>query len=336
MKQIWSFLLILTIAFNFAGCSSKTTNQKSEAEIRAEIKAEMEAEQKKNEALKEEEKTKEEKVIGPVNMAIKNYVGEGLERLSKMEVDCKEKYGLSGKEVRETLAIFGEVTNVKIGYIQLFTEGNYSLMEKFDSIKDTQLSIRRASIDDVLITVSFYDKGFREHTVAFTSSHDDLTFIKTEDKAELAVSLEEKYKAKTAYKDRSDLILKSLAEKKFLSSNIFNNIQEKVEEYDGSKFYQVDNEPLGYSFYFYRNTYVDGNAIKYSDDISQIYISPNEGYSSIKNDAKCSFFGIDFDMPIYQARYNMNGPKDSISIELVEDYEEAGKLMGIRISKVRE
>ena len=46
-------------------------------------------------------------------------------------------------------------------------------------------------------------------------------------------------------------------------------------------------------------------------------------------------FGVDFDMPIYQARYNMKAPTGSISIELVEDYEAAGKLMGIRVSKVR-
>lgn len=338
MKRILSVLLTITVVLSFAGCSSKPAGQKSEEEIRAEIKAEMEAEEKKKEELKaelkaemeaeekkkEEEKAKEEKVIGPVNMAIKNYNGEGLERLAKRDVDLKGKYKLSGKEVSETLAIFGEVTNVKIGYIKLFTEGNYALMEKFDSLKDTELTIKRGSGDDALITVSFYDGGLREHTLGFTSSDIDLSFMKVEDKAELTAGLDDKYKAPTAYKDKSDLILKSLglSQKEFESSSTFNNIKEEVDDFDGSKYYQVENDPLGYNFILRKE---HGSNIIY-----EVYITTNEGYDTIKDDVKCSFFGVDFDMSIYQARYNVINPKDNISVELVEHYDEAGKLMGIK------
>lgn len=348
MKQILSFLLMLTIVFTFAGCSSKTSSEKSKeelkAEIKAEMKAEMEAEEKKKEELKaemeaeekkkEEEKIKEEKIIGPVNMAIKNYDGEGLERLSKKEVECKAKYSLDGKTVNETLAIFGEVTNVKIGYIRLFTEGNYGLIEKYDSLKDTQLTIKRGSNPEDLIAVSFYDGGFREHTVAFTSCNGELGFLGAEDKAQLVTNLEEEYSAKTSYKDSSNLILKALAAEKFASSNIFNNVEEKIDEFDGGKYYSVENEPLGYNIDLYKGYYSDGDLVKEGSNVSEIYIRLNEGYGAIKDDVKSSFFGVDFDMHLYQARYNLSIPGDNISIELVEDHEKIGKLMGITVSKI--
>lgn len=340
MKRILSILLALTVILTLVGCSSKPAGQKSEEQIRAELKAEMEAEEKKKEELKaelkaemeaeekkkEEEKAKEEKVIGPVNMAIKNYSGEGLERLTKRGVDLKGKYNLSGKEVIETLAIFGEVTDVKIGYIQLFTEANYALMENYDSLKDTELTIKRGSSDDALITVSFYDGGLKEHTFGFTSSDIDLSFMKVEDKGELAASLDEKHKAPTAYKDKSDLVLKSLglSQKEFESSSTFNNIREEVDDFDGSKYYQVENDPLGYNIVLRKE--------QGSNTVYEVYITANEGYDAIKDDVKCSFFGVDFDMSIYQARYNMVNPKENVSVELVEHYEEAGKLMGIRAS----
>ncbi|MGE4283204.1 MAG: hypothetical protein AB7G87_05725 [Clostridia bacterium] len=346
MKQILCWLLVGTFMFSMlVGCASgkPAASQKSEEQIRAELKAEMEAEEKKKEELKEElkaeleaelkkkeeakEEEQEEQVIGPVNMAIKNYKGEGLERLSKVKAQYKDDNSpYFSKNVLETLAIFGEVTNVKIGYIRMYTEGNYYLLQEFDSLKDTELTIPRSKSDDALITVSFYDKGLKEHIFAFTVVKDHFMSDKTPDKQELVASLDEKYKASTAYKDRSDLVLKSLglSEKAFESSSIFNNFTEQYDDFDGSEFYLVENEPFGYNFVL-KKWYEDTS-------IFEVYISRNDGYTAIKEDAKCSFFGVDFDMPIYQTRYNLKVPQDKIFIDLVEDYEAAEKLGGIRVT----
>ncbi len=103
------------------GCSKNNT--KPDEEMRTEIKAELQAEASiKDEANKKDESNvkpaaetvikqkqyNEDNVIWPENIAIKNYKGDGLETLSKINVKCD-----SGKVV-ETLAIFGEVTNVKV------------------------------------------------------------------------------------------------------------------------------------------------------------------------------------------------------------------------------
>ncbi|WHH60965.1 cell envelope integrity protein TolA [Petroclostridium sp. X23] len=350
MEKNFCWLLVLSILLTFVACSSKTSSQKSEEEIRAEVKAEMEAEaklkeelkaqmkaemeaeQKKQEGEKSDQESKEEKAVGPVNTAIKNYHGEGMERLSKVTAEYKYDNPNNREDVLETLAIFGEVTNVRIGYIRLGTEGNYTLLQEFDALKDTELTIPRSKSNEDMITVAFYDKGLKEHIFAFTVEKDHYLSDKTPDKQELAASLEEKYKAATAYQDKSDLVLQfiGLSEKEFESSSIFNKFTEQIDDFDDSKYYQVENEPLGYSFILTKG-YDNPNDVS----IHKIHITPNEDYSAIKEDAKCSFFGVDFDMAIYQARYNLKTPKDNIFIELVESYERAGELGAINVSVVR-
>lgn len=255
------------------------------------------------------------------NIAIKNYEGKNSERLSKVVADTNDKYvDIKGK-VKDTLAIFGEVTNVKVEYIRLYTEGNQHLLDEFDSLKDTELTIPRDNNDFDLITVSFYDKGLRKHIFAFSSNNgNDFIYCDAKDEQRLSASIEEKYKEATSYKDKSDLVRNSLgiSTKEFLASNNFNNIKEEIDEYSGDEFYRVEDEPFGYKFVFKQ----------FNNKIHSIYIFPNENYKSMKEDAKFSFFGVDFDMSIYQARYNLDKSNDNISIELLES---DGKLTRLSI-----
>jgi len=326
------FVSIIFLAL-LSGCSDDNSSPKTEeqlkSELKAEIQAEMEAEQNtkmpaeqnaEDNGEKSEESKEQEKAVGPTNIAIKNYEGKGLEKLAKIEADTN----VGPRGVQETLAIFGEVTNVKVEKINLNTEANQRLLDKFDSLKNVELAVPRDNDRNKLIAVSFYDKGLRKHVFTFTSSDEkDYIYSDAEGKQKLVDSLDEKYKKSTSYEDQTDLVLRylGLTGQEFLASNNFNSIPKKLDMGFGEIFYRVENEPLGNTIDY---------KIRMDDQIFGVYITPSEQYNSIKDNAKSSFFGVDFDMPIYQARYNLDKPNDEdIFIDLIEKDE---KLVGINIT----
>ncbi len=306
MRKIITLILTLMFALAVVGCEQQTTSQKTEEELKAEIRAEMEAEQK----LKE--------VVGPVNMAILNYEGEGLERLEQIEIDCNENpYDHHFKiGATDRIALFGEVKDVKIGFAEWFTEGNYMPIKEFESLKDTELVIHRSAVVGEMFIISFFDSGMREHTYHLMT--DECYVSEDPDEQKLIAKIDEKDKLPSSYDDAVELFIgyMGMTEDEFNNCNHFANVEIEYGEMEGEPYFHIYNEPLGYNVTLSVSPYGEPT-------IDSIRIEPNDAYTNIKDSAKKSFFGVDFDMSIYGGRYNLNNTRDDIGVSLYENYDES-------------
>lgn len=306
MRKIVALVLTLMFVLAVVGCTQQTTSQKTEEELKAEIRAEMEAEQK----LKE--------VAGPANIAILNYDGEGLERLEQIEIDCNDNAFNHHFKIGATdrIALFGEVKDVKIGFAQWFTEGNYMPIKEFESLKDTELVIHRSAAAEEMFIVSFFDGGMREHTYHLMT--DECFVSEDPDEQQLVAKIEEKDKLPSSYDDAAELFIDyiGMTEDEFNNSNHFANVEIEYGAMEGEPYFHIENEPLGYHVTLSVSPY--GEPV-----IDSIRIEPNDAYTNIKDSAKKSFFGVDFDMSIYGARYNLNNTRDDIQVSFDEKYDES-------------
>ncbi|MEA1961311.1 MAG: hypothetical protein U9N81_08595 [Bacillota bacterium] len=162
-------------------------------------------------------------------MAILNYDSEGLDRLEKTEVNANDNaYGYQFNiEAVDSIAIFGEVTNVKIGYVELYTEGNFMPTKTFDSLKDTQLFVHRSNDSCEMFMVSFFDAGMREHTYYLTA--DEYYTAENNNEQTLVSGLDEKDKVPSSYDDAADLFLSYLGmtEDQFESNHNFTHVEKE-------------------------------------------------------------------------------------------------------------
>lgn len=330
-----SLLFILILVLISVGCSSKTDDLKTEDELKAEIRAEIEAEEKLKEAIKAEveaqiqanqkNKGSKSELEEPDNFSILNYEGKGLEKLEKIEVDCKaiveeisndKSFRLWGDDTSDTIAIFGEVHNFEIGYAKWRTEYNYRPLKNLGAIKNSQITIHRGSSPDDMILVTFTDGGMRKHTYHLMT---DENFVsKYPDKQELVTDVSEKEKKPSAYKPYDiDSIMKymGMTEAEFMESNSFGDVEKEYDDYMGYTYLKILNEPAGYNITFKVSPYNE-------QLIEDIIVEASDNYNNIEDDDKVSFFGVDFDMTIYGARYNLKNSDENISIEFGRKYDE--------------
>lgn len=342
-----TLLLILILAITSIGCSSKTHDLKTEDEIKAEIRAEMEADEKLKEAVKAEvkaqleveRKTKnsKEELAQPTNLSILNYKGKGLEKLEKIDVDCKaivekisddKSFRLWGDDTTDTIAIFGQVYDFEIGYSRWYTDGNYMKLKNFGTVKDTEIAIHRGSAPEDMILVSFTDGGMRKHVYHLMT--DEYFTSEDPDEQELIEELSESEKAPSSYKVFDiDLVTQyiGMTEDSFISNNNFENVEKEYDDYSGCTYLKIKDDPIGYNLTFTVSPHND-------QVIKNITIMTSDSYNNMENSKKVSIFGVDFDMSIYRARYNAHNSNSDISIEFGRKYDEKADVLTDKLGSI--
>lgn len=105
----------------------------------------------------------------PVNMAMLNYSGKSIELLDVKKVDIARTGGESGSETfgSDSIAFYGKVYDVEVGYARLGTEDDGTTVEKFDVLEDTQIIIENTVSKDENYSyaayVKYYDEDLNHH-----------------------------------------------------------------------------------------------------------------------------------------------------------------------------
>lgn len=308
--------------------------QKTRGESKAKTNTELAAEEQAQ--LKEQQKKQKEELVGPTNKAILNYEGEGLDRLEQIEIDCNDNSYNHHFQIGATdrIAIFGEVKGVRIGFSYWFTEGNYMPIKEFDSLKDTELVIHRSAAAEEMFIVSFFDGGMREHTYHLMT--DEFFVSEDPEEQELVPKLDKKDKIPSNYDDAGDAVdlfisYMRMTEDEFKNNNKFAKVETEYGAMENEPYFYIYNEPLGFNVTFSVSPYGEGV-------IDSITIYPSDEYANIKDSAKKSFFGVDFNMSIYGARHNLNNTRDDVEVSLGEKFAESindytGELGSISINE---
>lgn len=112
----------------------------------------------------------------PVNKAMLNYTGKSLDSLDVKNVDIGMTGGEKGTETygNDSIAFYGKVYDVEVGYARMGTEDDGTTVEKFDVLEDTQIIIENTvSKDDnysYAAYVRYYDEDLNYHTEYFAGS----------------------------------------------------------------------------------------------------------------------------------------------------------------------
>ncbi|MBP1925195.1 uncharacterized protein YcfL [Sedimentibacter acidaminivorans] len=316
MKKIISVLVLLTLVLT--ACSGNETS-KTEKELKSEIKAEMEAEtnlkEEQIEEIKEEISPEEETVEFTDDEIITTYAYPNIDEvdvssLKEVVCDALEVTSGNGTSYEYKMAFFGEVNNVKINYSSYAYESFGLEIESYDHLKDTLLIIKTNELVDYAgFFVSFQDGRGTDNRFFFGDE-----MVATNEKKELVSGFTALEKTPSPYSPYgiSDITMyMGMTIDEFETSNIMQHAEKQI------------GDGMDYMFYQYTlNNYVKGVQIQFEaseeDNIIDIcYIrKEQETYENLSDEEKYNFQGIDFDMSVARAKYNLDNQDSSIEISI--------------------
>jgi hypothetical protein len=314
MKKIF-YVIILSLVLTFCGCDVKETGKMetetgSKEEIKVEVDAELAAENEEKRELKDD------KII--TTYAYKNLDGIDISTLQEVVIngkeatlDNREHDKLTGDDHEYKVAFFGEVKNVKINYSSYIYEYGGVEIGSYGSLKDTLLTIKSNKMSPVTgFIVSFEDKrGIGGSFIV----NDDYEY--NEDPIELKsgfTALEKTPSSYAAY-DMSGLInCMGMTIDEFDSSDMMQHAQKRLEPglYEEYYVYYINNLIKGFNI-----------TIETQDNIlSSCYIRKDpEIYKNLSDKEKYNLLGIDFDMSVVRATYNLIKPDSLGKIDVWSD-----------------
>jgi hypothetical protein len=337
MKKLISIIVISVVVLSLSSCGTNEV-EKTEEELRAEVKAELEEEAAlkdelraeieaelaaKDEAeLTEEDNDEEKEEIVALKddeiittFAYKNLDGVDVSNLEEVVINAKdatennsEYYKVTGDDYEYKVAIFGEVHNVKINYSSYIYEDYGVEMATYDNLKDTVLIIKSSQMNDFDgFFVSFEDgRGMSGRFILNDS------YIHDEEPIELVSGFTAIEKTPSSYEayDMADII---------------HSLGMTVDEFDNSEMMQyaektfecgMDDDYILYTM----NQLAEGVTIRiYTQNniLAHCYIDKVEqDYDNMLDEEKYNFLGMDFDMSVVRANYNMVNPDDSIEVSV--------------------
>lgn len=317
-------MVILFVALSLSACGANE-DVKTEREIRAEIEEEMEEEATEKAELRAELEAElraelaaelaanDEQVEEPIviegdeiitTYAYKNLDGLDVSNLEEVVINAKdatvgnpENYIITSDDYEYKVAIFGEVTNVRVNYSSYIYDDYGVEIVVYDYLKDTVLIIKSNQMDGLDgFFVSFTDG--RGTGGGFILNDDYMPDV---DPIELKSGFTAIEKTPSSYVD-------------YDMTDLINSIDMKVDEFDNSEMMQYAEKRLESGmdedyYTYYMNDIIEGFDVRFetSDNIlSHCYIVKTEQvYEDMPDEEKYNFMGIDFDMTVVRGEYNM-------------------------------
>ncbi len=288
MKKIICYIMVLSIVLGFAGCGAKETVKPETAEVQKEV---------------EMIEIKDDEII--TTYAYRNLDGVDVSSLGEVVINAEEITKgdeTTGDIFEYKAAFFGEVKNVKINYSGYTYEYRGEEIGSYDSLKDTLLIIKSNKLDDYAgFFVWFEDgRGIENRFIVGDG------IVGEGNKIELKsgfTALEKTPSPYTAY-DMSDVVnCIGMTTDEFDSSAMMQYAEKEMVDGMDDQFYSYNMND------FIKGLKIEYNASKTDNTITTCYIrTDQETYENLSDEEKYSFLGMDFDMSVVRAKYNMVKP----------------------------
>lgn len=233
-----------------------------------------------------------------------------LQEVTLDALDITNEKGISGDVYEYKMAFFGEVNNVKVNYTTYAFESLGKEIESYDHLEDTVLVIK----SNELLSYSGFFVSFEDGRGTSNRFFYGDEIVATNEKVELVsgfTALEKTPSSYTAF-DLSEIIAcVGMTTDEFESSSLMQYADKEMQP------------GMDYEYYDYQlNDYINGYELNFQASEQDKIISicniykDQETYNSLTNEEKFSFQGIDFDMSVIRARYNLVEPDSSINVTL--------------------